>query len=113
MDGRARQQEIYLGGVLGVRPRVSTDLTRLEAEAERVMSDRAFAYVAGGAGTGSTVAAHRVAFDRRRLVPRMLRDASARDASVELFGRRMSAPFLLAPIGVAEMAHRDADLATA
>lgn len=27
MDGRARQQEIYLGGVSGVRPRVSTDLT--------------------------------------------------------------------------------------
>jgi lactate 2-monooxygenase len=113
MDGRARQQEIYLGGVSGVRPRVSTDLTRLEAEAERVMSRRAFAYVAGGAGTGATIAANRAAFDRRRLVPRMLRDASVRDTSVELFGRRMEAPFLLAPIGVAEMAHRDADRATA
>ena len=43
----------------------------------------------------------------------MLRDASVRDTSVELFGRRTDAPFLLAPIGVAEMAHRDADLATA
>jgi isopentenyl diphosphate isomerase/L-lactate dehydrogenase-like FMN-dependent dehydrogenase len=113
MDGRARQQEIYVDGVSGVRPRVSTDLTRLEADAERVMSRRAFAYVAGGAGTGATIAANRTAFDRRRLVPRMLRDASVRDTSVELFGRRMSAPFMLAPIGVAEMAHRDADLATA
>jgi isopentenyl diphosphate isomerase/L-lactate dehydrogenase-like FMN-dependent dehydrogenase len=113
MDGRARQQEIYLGGVSGVRPRVSTDLTRLEAEAERVMSRRAFAYVAGGAGTGATMAANRAAFDRHRLVPRMLRDASVRDTTVELFGRRIEAPFLLAPIGVAEMAHRDADLATA
>ncbi len=27
MDGRARQQEIYLGGVSGARPRVSTDST--------------------------------------------------------------------------------------
>jgi lactate 2-monooxygenase len=113
MDGRARQQEIYLGGVSGVRPRVSTDLTRLEADAERVMSRHAFAYVAGGAGTGATIAANRAAFERRRLVPRMLRDASVRDTSVELFGRRSDAPFLLAPIGVAEMAHRDADLATA
>ncbi len=43
----------------------------------------------------------------------MLRDASRRDTSVELFGRRLAAPFLLAPIGVAEMAHPDADLATA
>src|SRR5579875_817464 len=113
MDGRARQQEIYLRGVSGVRPRVSTDLTRLEADAERVMSGRAFAYIAGGAGTGSTIAANRAAFDQWRLVPRMLCDASVRDTSVELFGRRMSVPFLLAPIGVAEMAHRDADLAIA
>ncbi|HET9124428.1 MAG TPA: alpha-hydroxy-acid oxidizing protein, partial [Solirubrobacteraceae bacterium] len=113
MDGRVRQQEIYLGGVAGVRPQVSTDLTRLEVDAERVLSRRAFAYIAGGAGTGATVAANRSAFDRRRLVPRMLRDASRRDTSVELFGRRLPAPFLLAPVGVAEMAHRDADLASA
>jgi lactate 2-monooxygenase len=113
MNGRARQQEIYVRGVSGIRPRVSTDLTRLEADAEKVMSRKAFAYVAGGAGTGATMAANRAAFDRRRLVPRMLRDASLRDGSVELFGRRMSSPFLLAPIGVAEMAHRHADLATA
>ncbi len=113
MDGRARQQEIYLAGVSGVRPRVSTDLTRVEGDAERVMSRRAFAYISGGAGTGATMAANRAAFERRRLVPRMLRDASSRDTTVELFGRRMNSPFLLAPIGVAEMAHRDADLATA
>jgi lactate 2-monooxygenase len=113
MNGRARQQEIYVRGVSGIRPRVSTNLTRLEAEAEKVMSRKAFAYVAGGAGTGATMTANRAAFDRRRLVPRMLRDASLRDGSVELFGRRMSSPFLLAPIGVAEMAHRHADLATA
>lgn len=113
MNGRARQQEIYLRGVSGIRPRVSTDLSRLEADAERVMPSRAFAYIAGGAGTGSTMAANRAGFDRRRLVPRVLRDAAVRDTSVELFGRRMGAPFLLAPIGVAEMAHQDADLATA
>ena len=43
----------------------------------------------------------------------MLRDASTRDLSVELFGRRLASPFLLAPIGVLEMAHREADLAVA
>jgi isopentenyl diphosphate isomerase/L-lactate dehydrogenase-like FMN-dependent dehydrogenase len=113
MDGRLRQQQIYLEGVFGRRPRVSTDLTRLEADAEQVMRPDAFAYVAGGAGTGATMRANREAFGRHRIVPRMLRDASRRDTSVELFGRRLAAPFLLAPIGVAEMAHPDADLATA
>ena len=113
MDGRLRQQQIYLDGVSGRRPGVSTDLSRLEAEAEKVMRPEAFAYIAGGAGTGATMRANRAAFGRHRIVPRMLRDASRRDTSVELFGRRLAAPFLLAPIGVAEMAHSDADLATA
>jgi isopentenyl diphosphate isomerase/L-lactate dehydrogenase-like FMN-dependent dehydrogenase len=113
VDGRLRQQQVYLDGVFGRTPRVSTDLTRLEAEAERVMRPDAFAYIAGGAGTGATMRANRAAFDRHRIVPRMLRDASRRDTTVELFGRRLASPFLLAPIGVAEMAHADADLATA
>jgi len=113
MDGLQRQREIYLDGVSGRRPRVSTDLTQLEQRAREAMSAEAFAYIAGGAGTGSTMRSNRAAFERHRIVPRMLRDVAVRDTSVELFGRRLPSPFLLAPIGVAEMAHRDADLATA
>jgi lactate 2-monooxygenase len=113
VDGQLRQTEIYLDGVSGRRPHVSTDLTQLEDRAREAMSPQAFAYIAGGAGTGSTMRANRAAFERHGIVPRMLRDTSVRDTSVELFGRRLPAPFLLAPIGVAEMAHRDADLATA
>jgi lactate 2-monooxygenase len=77
------------------------------------MSREAYAYVAGGAGLESTIEANRAAFDRRRIVPRVLRDVSARDTTVELFGRRLPSPFLLAPIGVLELAHRDADVAVA
>ena len=43
----------------------------------------------------------------------MLRGAAQPDASVELFGRRLDSPFLLAPVGVLELAHRDADVAVA
>ena len=46
-------------------------------------------------------------------MPRALAGAAPRDLSVELFGRRLESPFLLAPIGVLEMAHPDADLAVA
>src|SRR5688500_20404340 len=77
------------------------------------MTPEAFAYVAGGAGTGATMRANRAAFDRWRIVPRMLRDVSERDSSVELFGRTLPAPFLVAPIGVLEMAHREAERAVA
>jgi lactate 2-monooxygenase len=92
---------------------VPTDATMLEERARGAMSAEAFAYVAGGAGTGATMRANRAAFDRWRIVPRMLRDVAERDTSVELFGRTLPSPFLIAPIGVLEMAHREAERAVA
>ena len=109
--GQARQTEIYLAGVRGRRPSIPLDYDRLEQAAKSRMSPEAFAYIAGGAGQERTIAANRAAFDRWQIVPRMLRDVSDRDLSVELFGRRLPAPFLIAPIGVLELAHRDADVA--
>ncbi len=113
MRGPEQQTSIYVAGVSGARPRVPTDATLLEERARQAMTPEAFAYVAGGAGTGATMRANRAAFDRWRIVPRMLRDVSERDTSVELFGRTLPAPFLVAPIGVLEMAHRDAERAVA
>ena len=111
--GRTRQGETYLAGIRGARPVVPFDFAQLEEQARRAMSPEGFAYVAGGAGLESTMQANRDAFERRRIVPRVLRDVSSRDLSVELFGRRLPAPLLLAPIGVLEMAHAQADLAVA
>jgi lactate 2-monooxygenase len=111
--GLTRQTEIYLAGVRGRRPSVPLDPERLERAARSRMTGQAYAYVAGGAGLERTMAANRAAFDRWRIVPRVLRDVSDRDLSVELLGRRLSTPFLLAPVGVLELAHRDADLAVA
>jgi lactate 2-monooxygenase len=113
MSGLRRQTQIYLDGVSGRRPRVPIDVRALERAARRRMSVHAYAYVAAGAGNERTVAANRAAFDRWRIVPRMLRDVGERDTSVELFGRRLPSPFLLAPIGVLELAHRGADVAVA
>jgi lactate 2-monooxygenase len=111
--GRQRQSDVYLAGLRGRRAAVPFDFAKLETSARRRMTRPAYAYVAGGAGLESTIAANRAAFDRRRIVPRMLRDVSVRDTSVELFGRRLPAPFLLAPIGVLELVHPEADLAVA
>lgn len=113
MNGPQRQQAVYLEGVSGGRPGVSTDAVKLEAIARDAMSEQAFAYVAGGAGIGRTMAANRDGFDAWRIVPRMLRNVAHRDTSVELFGERLGSPFVLCPIGVLEMAHPDADIAVA
>ncbi|WP_348764758.1 alpha-hydroxy-acid oxidizing protein [uncultured Salinisphaera sp.] len=109
----ARQQAIYSAGMSGSRPTVPIDYAALEAAAEKAMSEEGYAYIAGGAGRESTMAANRRAFERWRIVPRMLRDVATRDTSVELFGRRLASPFLLCPIGVLEMAHAEADIAVA
>lgn len=111
--GRAVQSRIYRDGVLGRRPAVPVTPQRLEAAARRAMSEAGFAYVAGSAGQERTARANLAAFDRWGVVPRMLTDVASRDQGVELFGRRHPSPFLLAPIGVLEMAHRDADVAVA
>lgn len=111
LSGANRQREIYLNGFAGVHPRVPIDAGKLEQAAARIMTPEARAYILGGAGYESTLRNNQSAFDRVKIVPRMLRDVSVRDTSIELFGQRYSSPFLLAPIGVLEMVHADADVA--
>lgn len=111
--GRERQLEVYVGGARGALPRVPVSYERLERVARRKMSREAYAYVAGGAGAEETIRANREAFERRRIVPRMLRDVSRRDMSVEVLGTPLPGPFVLCPIGVLALAHPEADLAVA
>jgi len=105
------QKEIYLSGFAGIRPIVNIDLLKLEETAKARMSPEAFAYIAGGAGNESTVRSNREAFEKVKIVPRMLRNVSERDTSIELFGQKLPSPLLLSPVGVLEMVHPEADVA--
>ncbi|TQN37873.1 L-lactate dehydrogenase (cytochrome) [Blastococcus colisei] len=111
--GRRRQNEVYRAGVYGHSPRVPVAARRLQEAARKALNARAYAYVAGGAGDEVTQRANRAAFDRWAVVPRVLRDVSSRDTSVELFGRRLPAPLLLGPVGALELVNDEADLAVA
>jgi lactate 2-monooxygenase len=110
---RRTQSEIYRAGISGTKPRVPVDVDALERAAQRALSAEAFAYIAAGAGAERTVAANRAEFARWQVWPRPLRDVSTRDLSIEFLGGRRPTPLLLAPLGVMEMAHADADLAVA
>ncbi|MCR2815437.1 alpha-hydroxy-acid oxidizing protein [Microbacterium jiangjiandongii] len=110
---RRTQSHIYRAGISGQTPRVPVDPLQLETAARRALSAEAFAYLAGGAGAERTMAANRAAFDAWEVWPRPLRDVSSRDLSVDFLGRRRETPLLLAPLGVMELAHADADLAVA
>ncbi|MGH3759671.1 lactate 2-monooxygenase [Actinophytocola sp.] len=107
------QNEIYLQGLGDQVPMFTTDGTRLEDAARERLDPGPFGYVAGGAGSGATMRANREAFDRWRIVPRMLSDATKRDLATTVLGTSMPAPVLLAPIGVQSIVHPDGELATA
>src|SRR4051812_42156388 len=107
------QNEIYLQGLADQVPPFTTDATRLAEAAKEVLAPGPYWYVAGGAGSGATVRANREAFDRWRIVPRMLRDATHRDTSTSVLGVPMPSPVVLGPVGVQSIVHEDGELATA
>lgn len=111
--GRRMQNLIYRAGLYGRRPRVPVNADALHTAAAAAMSSRARGYIDGSAGRETTAEANRSAFDRWQLVPRMATPVTTRRIGVELLGLQLPSPFLLAPIGVAEMVHPRADLATA
>jgi lactate 2-monooxygenase len=108
--GRERQGAIYRAGVLGRTPDVPTDAAGLEAAAEKAMSRRAWAYVAGGAGEGTTMRHNREAFSRWRIVPRMLHGTARRDLTTTVLGTPLRAPLMLAPVGAGELIRPDSDV---
>ena len=112
-SGVERQLQIYQGALTGEKPAAPISPSALEEKAKQVLEPRAYDYVAGAAGGEGTAQGNREAFYRWRIVPRMLRDVSQRDLSVELLGRRLPAPVLLGPVGVQGIIHSEAELATA
>jgi len=105
--------EIYLRGMGDIRPDFTTDPIALEAYAREHVAPSPYWYAAGSAGTGATARANREAFDHWRIVPRVLTGATGRDPSTTLFGTRLAAPIITAPVGVQGIMHADAELAVA
>jgi lactate 2-monooxygenase len=112
-DFASFQYEIYAGGLIDQRPALPVSAVALQERAREVLSPEAYGYVAGGAGSERTMQANLDAFERWRIVPRMLRDVSRRDLTTSVLGTAMPAPLMLAPVGVQSIVHADAELAAA
>jgi lactate 2-monooxygenase len=108
-DGTQIQNEIYVSG----ESRWPIAPGEWEARAAETLEPGPFGYIAGGAGAEATLRANRDAFDRRRLVPRMLTGNSERELSIEVLGTVSPFPFFLAPVGVLSIAHPEGELAAA
>ncbi|MEO8092598.1 MAG: alpha-hydroxy-acid oxidizing protein, partial [bacterium] len=83
------------------------------ADYERLAAERldqgAHGYFAGGAGDERTLRRNVEAFSEWELLPRVLVDVSDVDASVELFGSRVSLPVGVAPVAFQREAHPDGE----
>lgn len=110
-SAQEQQGRIYVNGISGALPSIPASFPELEAAAQKRMSRRAFAYVAGGAGRERTMESNTRSMDQWAVKPRMLRNVEKRNTSIELFGQPLPSPFLLAPVGVLDLAHPKADRA--
>lgn len=81
--------------------------------ARKALKDGPWGYIEGAAGSEDTMAENIRAFSRYRIRPRYLHNVEERNQSVTIFGKKQDSPFILAPIGVQSIIHRDAEYASA
>ena len=72
-----------------------------------------FEFIDGGSEDEITLRENRAAFERVRLVPRILNDVSAPDIRTTLLGKSAQAPIVIAPMGSCMLAWPQADIAIA
>lgn len=108
------QREIFVAGTRdGKLPPFSTDPQELERLAKERLSAGGWSYASSNAGTSDTHVANREAFKQWRIIPRMLVDTNQRDTSVEIFGKKLSAPIAFSPVGINKIYHNEGELPVA
>src|SRR5438477_6163987 len=88
-------------------------LDDFERIARERLPEMAREFLVGGAGDEVTLRWNRESFDRIRLRPRVLEDATRIDTSVTLCGDTLPHPILLAPVAYQKLFHDDGEAAPA
>lgn len=88
-------------------------IDQLEKLAAERMDKQTRDYYNEGADSGTTLAENKSAYQKYRIRPRVLRDVSCIDTSVDIFGFKNSIPLGVAPTAMQRLAHGDGELATA
>lgn len=88
-------------------------LHELEGLAREKLNQMTFDYYAGGAQDELTLKDNIDAFNRIKLFPRMLVDASGLNLEVELFGDKLASPVMIAPMAFQRLAHDHGEVAMA
>ncbi len=100
------------GGSLGGAGAL-TNVLQFEGIARTRLSPDTFHFVADGADDMKTMRANREAFDHWQIRARRLVDVSKLDTTVNILGRAMETPIILAPVGSQQQLHPQGELASA
>ena len=88
-------------------------IEELEKLAAERMDKQTRDYYNEGADNGSTLIENATAYDKYRIRPRVLRDVSKLDSTVDIFGQKNAIPLGVAPTAMQCLAHEDGELGTA
>ncbi len=81
------------------------NLHEIVAKARQNLNQNDWDYIVGGVETETTLRRNRMALDSIAFRPRVLRDVSKVDTSVEALGRKLRLPIVLCPVGSLESFH--------
>ncbi|EPT01997.1 hypothetical protein FOMPIDRAFT_1059491 [Fomitopsis schrenkii] len=100
------QREVFKrGGEIGELPTFSVHPEELQESTKKKLTDRGYFYANSNASIGWTDRANREAFYRWRIIPRTLVDTNVRDLTTTIFGHKIPAPIMFAPIGINKLYH--------
>jgi isopentenyl diphosphate isomerase/L-lactate dehydrogenase-like FMN-dependent dehydrogenase len=88
---------------LGASGEEFQNLHEFVRKARANLNQNAWDYIVGAAETETTMRRNRMALDEIAFRPRVLRNVAKVDASVEVFGRKLRLPVMLAPVGALEI----------
>ncbi len=89
------------------------NLHEYEAAARSLLPPDVWHYVSGGSGDEVTVRANRTAFDRWRLLPRVLAGVREISTATTVLGQKIALPVVIAPSGRHRLCHDEGERATA
>jgi glycolate oxidase len=88
---------------LGASGEEFQNLHEFVRKARASLNQNAWDYIVGAAETETTMRRNRMSLDEIAFRPRVLRDVAAVDGSVDVFGRKLRLPVMLAPVGALEI----------
>ena len=97
---------------LNVAGPAPVNIAEFERYAKSVLPRNAFGYYSSGSNDMITLRENREAFQRLRLMPKILVDVSVVNTETTILGEKVAFPICIAPSAMQKMAHPDGEIGT-